>query len=224
MEIAKLILEYLRVLAWPLVIFIIMILFRSQLKEAFSRLRKADLPGGVSLDFSREVEEARTLSKEVKREAEQEHLGKERKVTSIPSTEANARLIQLGLQPSPSGLDITYYREMAGRDPNLALAGLRFEFEVIARNVAKGFKVNVNINEAPAILFERLLAAGAITRNQFELAISILRLCNAAVHGQLVSRAEAEEVIDIAEVLADQYIRWLSWGFIDGWKPSNKGS
>lgn len=222
MEIAKLILEYLRVFVWPLVVFIIMILFRNQLKEAFSRLRKADLPGGVSLDFNREVEEARTLSKEVKREAEQEHPGKERKVTSLPLTEANARLIQLGLQPSPSGLDMTYYREMAAHDPNLALAGLRFEIEVIARNVAKGFKVSINIDEAPAILLRRLLDAGSITRSQFELAVSILRLCNAAVQGQSVSRAEAEEVINIAVVLADQYIRWLSWGFSDGWKPSNK--
>ncbi len=222
MEIAKLILEYLRVLVWPLVVFMVMILFRNQLKEAFSRLRKADLPGGVSLDFNREVEEARILSKEVKREAEQEHPDKERKVTSLPLTEANTRLIQLGLQPSPSGLDMTYYREMAADDPNLALAGLRFEIEVIARNVAKGFNVSVNIDEAPAILLRRLLDAAAITRNQFELAISILRLCNAAVHGQPVSRTEAEEVINIAVVLADQYIRWLSWGFKDGWKPSNK--
>ena len=61
MEIMKLILDYLRVIIWPSIVFTAMMLFRNQLKAALSRLRKADLPGGVSLDFSEEVKEARTL-------------------------------------------------------------------------------------------------------------------------------------------------------------------
>jgi hypothetical protein len=197
-------------------------MFRDQLKEVISHLRKANLPGGVSLDFAQEVKEARSLSKEVKREAEQEGPQKERLVPKLPLTEANARLIQLGLQPSPSGLDMNYYKDKAAHDPNIALAGLRLEIEAIARNLAKGFKVSIDANEPPAILLRRLLEAGAITRNQFELAISILRLCDAAVHGQTVYRTDAEQVINVAEVLKEQYLRWLSWGFSDGWKPSDK--
>lgn len=44
-------------------------------------------------------------------------------------------------------------------------------------------------------------------------------VCNATVHGQPVSLEQAKSVIQSAEVLADQYLSWLSWGFDDGWEP-----
>lgn len=52
-----------------------------------------------------------------------------------------------------------------------------------------------------------------------QLAMKVLQVCNAAVHGTPVTREEAGEVIGVAEVLADQYLAWLSWGFDDGWTP-----
>lgn len=223
MEIAKLVLEYIKVLVWPTFIIIGVLLFRSQLSAILWRLRKADLPMGVSLDFQQEIREAKNLSQQVAQQVEPPNLPEEKKQRpSIPMTEANARMIALGLQPSPSGLDMTYYRNLAAQDPNIALAGLRIELDVLAKNLARGFKIEINARDNGTRLLQKLRDLGAITMEQFQLAQRVLRLCNAAIHGQTVSHEQADDVIDIANVLRDQYLRWLSWGFDDNWQPVKK--
>lgn len=222
MEIAKLILDYLKVLIWPIVAVTTVLLFRSRLNAIFGRLRKADLPGGVSLDFQEVIQEAKALSQQVAQQKENPNLPEEKKRRpSIPMTEANARMVKLGLRPSPSGLDMTYYRDLALQDPNLALAGLRMEIETLARNLAQGFKLNISDRDSGGRLLHRLHDHSAITHEQLQLAQKVLKLCNAAIHGQIVSREEADEVIGIASVLSEKYLNWLSWGFDDEWKPKN---
>jgi hypothetical protein len=122
METAKLILEYIKVLAWPLVVLVIVFIFRRQIESIVKRLEKADLPGGVSLSLRAEILEAKRISEKVIAEPPPPQ---SRGVASLPLTEANKRMLELGLQPSPSGLNIDYYRDIATNDPNLALAGLR---------------------------------------------------------------------------------------------------
>jgi len=139
---------------------------------------------------------------------------------SIPLTEANARMIKLGLSPMLSGLDIAYYRSKAESDPVLALAGLRIDLEMMMRNVTVGFKLQFAASGPIPRLLGRLKEAGAITPDQMQLAQKIFNVCNQAMHGRFVSRQEAEEVIEAAEVLFRQYLAWLSWGFNDNWKPS----
>ena len=129
------------------------------------------------------------------------------------------RLIKLGLRPSPSGLDLAYYRRLAEQDPNVALAGLRIEIDVQARNLAKGFKVSIDEHDSGSRLFRKVHEGGAITGDQMRLAMKVLRVCNAAVHGITISHHEALDVIASAEVLADEYLAWLSWGFGDDWVP-----
>lgn len=216
MEVARIILEYLQVLAWPAVAILALFLFRDPLTETLRRLRGAGLPGGVSLDFGQEVREAQDLSREV---AKATRKGPERPTPMLPLTEANARLISLGLQPSPSGLEMSRYLELAQQDPNLALAALRMEVEIVARNLAKGFKIDFRPRDSASMLLRWLRDKTAISGDQYDLAQKILRLCNAAVHGTQVSREEAEAVIDVAAVLAKDYLAWLSWGFDDGWTP-----
>lgn len=216
MELAKLILEYIKVLAWPTTTIILVVAFHAPLKAILSRLRKAALPGGVSIDFQEEIQKAKELSRQVEAVPAPED---RRKTPAIPLTEANARMIALGLQPVSSGLDMSYYREIAENDPTLALAGLRIELETLVKNLALGFKVERKKNESVNSLLQRLLHYGAITREQAELARKILSICNKAVHGQTVSHEEAQEVIDAAAVLARYYLSWLSWGFGDDWKP-----
>ncbi|MEO0457553.1 MAG: hypothetical protein AAF152_13380 [Cyanobacteria bacterium P01_A01_bin.114] len=133
MEIAKLVLEYLKVLAWPLVILSIVLIFRRQIESLIKRLEKADLPGGVSISLRAEILEAKKLSEQVIAEPPPP---KAKGLKKLPLTEANLRMLQLGLQPSPSGLNVNYYREIAETEPNLALAGLRLEVDVLARNLA----------------------------------------------------------------------------------------
>ncbi|QTF93723.1 hypothetical protein [Halomonas sp. BM-2019] len=136
----------------------------------------------------------------------------------------NTQLMQLGLRPSSSGLDMQYYRNLADHDPNIALAGLRIEIDVLAKNLAKGFNVEVDERAAGARLLRLLYEEGAMTSDQMQLAMKVLNVCDAAAHGTPISRAEAEDVISSAEVLADQYLAWLSWGYDDGWTPkSEKG-
>lgn len=219
MEIAQLVLEYIKVLIWPIVVILLVLMFRSQLRAMLWRLRKAELPMGVSLDFQEELQEAKSISKQVEKATENEP-----RRPNIPMTEANARMIKLGLQPSPSGLDMAYYRNLAAQDPNIALAGLRIEIDILAKNLARGFQIEVGIRDTGARLLQRLRDAGAITTEQLQLTLKVLRLCNAAVHGEIVSREQADEIIDLANVLRDQYLRWLSWGFDDGWQPSGSKS
>jgi len=88
------------------------------------------------------------------------------------------------------------------------------------RNVAMGFKLQFAPTGPIFQVLARLKGKGAITQDQMQLARKIFYVCNQAVHGRLVSRGEAQEVIDAAEVLFHQYLDWLSWGFDDNWKPS----
>jgi len=221
MEIARLALDYLRALVWPAVTLILGFVFRSELKALIARVRHADLPGGFALDMPQEISAAQELSIRVEgTPAPPQH----KQSPSIPLTEANARMIQVGLRPSPSGLDMQYYRNLAMQDPNLALAGLRIEIDILARNLAKGFGVSVHDSDTGTRLLRKLREAGSITAEQLQLALKVMQLCNAAVHGVPVSQEQAESVIDIASVLAEQFLAWLSWGFSDGWKPSQQVS
>jgi len=218
-EIARLILEYVQALIWPTIAIFVVITFRKQIIVIIERLKGASLPGGVSLNFEEEIRDAKQLSREVESSNKAERSDSR---PSIPLTEANARMLNLQLQPSPSGLNLRYYRNLAEEDPNIALAGLRIEVETLARNLAKGFKVKVGERDSAGTLLRRLHDNEAITSQQFELALKIVKLCNAAVHGKSVSLEEAESIIDVAKVLADQYITWLSWGFDDEWQPKDK--
>ena len=217
MEIAKLVLEYLRVLIWPGVAIGVSLIFQKPLIALLERIRHAELPGGGAIDLADQIKEAKVLSNKVQGTPPPP----ERKTgPTIPLTQANARMIQLGLRPSPSGLDMSYYRDLAQQDPNVALAGLRIELDVLARNLAKGFKVQATDRDSGIRLLRTLHSAGAITADTMELATKVLQVCNAAIHGTLVSQEEAMAVLDSAEVLADQYLSWLSWGFEDGWQPA----
>src|SRR5713226_3757899 len=185
MEIAKLILEYIKAVIWPVTVLNLSLFFRNEIKRALGRLRKAVLPGGVSVDFQEEVHEVKELSEKVE---SAELPGDRKRTPGIPKTEANARMIRLGLRPSPSGLDLSYYREIAERDPILALAGLRIELETWFRNVAQGFKVDTRPYDSMSRVLARLRDAGVVTPDQVMLARRVLSLCNQAIHGSEVSK------------------------------------
>jgi hypothetical protein len=214
MELAKLVLEYVRALAWPATAAAIALMFRKEIRAILARIRKAALPGGVAIDFEDQIRETRELATRV----EATPSPPDRPKTAVlPLTEANARMIALGLQPIPSGLDMSYYRDIAARDPALALAALRIELEILTKNLAKGWGVNVSPHESPSRILRRLRDASAVTEDQFALAQRVLSLANQAIHGRTVSRTEAGEIIEAASALVDDYLAWLSWGFKDGW-------
>jgi len=217
MEIAELILEYIKALVWPAFAITCVVIFRRSIVGLIPRLKNAELPGGVKFDFQEAIEQAQQLKNEIlaapKSADDPPKIGK-----PIPLTEANARMLSLGLQPSPSGLDLRYYRALIEQDPNIGLAGLRMELEVLGRNLAKGFNIPLSESEGGAMsIFRKLLDNGAITGLQFQLLKKVIELCNAAIHGERVTKEQAGSILDTMKFLADDYIAWLSWGF-----PKNK--
>jgi hypothetical protein len=216
MELAKLILEFLKVLIWPMTIAVLALYFRKPLVAILTRIRKAGLPGGVSIDFQEEIKEAEELAKDIPALAPPDD---KKELPTIPLTEANSRMIKLGLQPVSSGLDVTYFRDLARRDTTLALAALRIEIEILMRNLSKGFNIVLGKNVSISSMLDRLHANAAVTGPQVDLARKILTICNRAIHGQPVSRLEADQVIDAASILFNNFLAWLGWGFDDNWVP-----
>ena len=210
MRVATLVLEYLTVLAWPTVVLILVCVFRQHIRDIVKRLKNADLPGGVKLNLQETIKETEKLSVDV---AEIKPPPEKRDIPTIPLTEANARMMAVGLRPSPSGLDLDYYRTLAQQDPNIALAGLRIELEIITNNLAKGFKVEIRERTPLRRLVAELYKHNAITVEQKRLIENISSVCNAAAHGEPVTLPETNQIIESAEVLAQQYASWLSWGF-----------
>lgn len=215
MEIAKLVLEYIKVMVWPSITLLILFIYRSQISEIFRRVKSAKLPGGISIEtFPEQLQKAKELSKEVLEERATKKI--EMKGPLIPLTEVNEKMIKLELAPSPSGLDFTYYLPLAEQDPNLAFAGIRLEFEVMLKNLAKGFKVEINDKSSAIMVARKLLEHYAITQNQFQLISEVLKLCNAAIHGEKPSLTDVESILEIISVLKEDYVSWLSWGFQGG--------
>lgn len=228
MEIFELIIKVLEIIVWPSVVIIIMLVFKNSLSGLFTRLTKANLPGDVTLSFAEGIKELEEVSERVKNAPPKEGITKisvKNLTLATPDerdSKFNSRLISLGLRPSPSGLDMEYYKNLTYLDPTLALAGLRIEIDLLARNLAKGFNISINKRETGASLIRKLYASGAITREQMDLTHKVLSLCNMAVHGEPVTRSNANNIIEIAEILSSDYKLWLSWGFDDNWKPKVK--
>ncbi len=97
----------------------------------------------------------------------------------------------------------------------IGLSGLRIEMEIIFQNLLRGWNIKSDKYESPTRILRKLYEVHAITSQQYELAAQVLRLCNKAVHGELVSRNDALRVLEVSVTLVEQYISWLSWGFKD---------
>lgn len=217
MEVAKLILEFVQAAIWPSVVVLALYFFKGEVKLLLKRLASVKI-GDHSVEFFQsELDKAQELSADVRTDPDVPEEKRERIAAApkIPLTDANTQMLKHGLRPSPSGLELAYYREIADRDPALALAGLRIELEIIGQNLAKGFNVDIPQRASVTTIFRALADAHAVTNKQYNLVQSITRLANSAVHGAPITRDDANAVIDTADVLRDQYLAWLGWGFQD---------
>ncbi|MEZ5337297.1 MAG: hypothetical protein R3F46_03450 [bacterium] len=210
------ILEYLKVLIWPSTIAAVFLTYKKEIRNILPRMTKAEFPGGVSFNFSEKIEETKALSEKVENAPS---IKNQEENAVIPLTDANLKMLERGLDPSPSGLNLDRYYDLAVQDANLALAGIRMELETQIRNLVKGYtlsdgrKLNVSLRTPITKLLDILFNNAAITENQWELARNVLQMCNAAIHGYKVSHSEAVAILDTASVLRDDYLEWLSWGF-----------
>lgn len=209
MELTKIILEFIKVFIWPLVVIIIIISFREQIRTLLLKAKKAQLPGGICFDFDNEIKQLKKISKTVKEQIPEN----KKKIPLILLTDANKRMIELKLVPSPSGLNISFYKDLAVQNPIVALSGLRIELDQMLRNVAQGFDVIVDKHSSINKILGKLYRENAITHEQYNLILRIIQICNVAMYSQQITQKQAQEVFEIAEILRDQYLSWLSWGF-----------
>jgi len=209
MELAKLILEYVKVLAWPMTAIFLGIYFRKSLVAVLARLEKATLPGGISLDFDKKIQQIEALSEKVSANPEPQQ---QPKATLIVTTDANKRMIELGLMPVQSDLNISYFEELADHDPALAIAAPRMEIEILAKNLVIACKIPISTDRSSSALslIRELSANKALKEYQSSLAIQIVQLCNLVIHGKRISRESAEKVFNGVAILYMDYLLWLS--------------
>lgn len=213
MEIAELILKYIEALIWPAVTVLIIFYFRDEISKLFDRTKKVNLPGGISIEtFEEKLEEGQQLEKEIKSErkpAVQTYLKKQ----SQKKYNVNKRMLELGLKPSPSNLNMDYYREIAKNDKQLAMTGLRRDLELMVGNLANGFKIKVADNEPFQNIINKLEKESFITNKQAEFIRIISDLTNYAIHGEEISKKQFESVLELSDTLVEYYIAWLEWHF-----------
>ncbi|WP_321488228.1 DUF4145 domain-containing protein [uncultured Hyphomonas sp.] len=189
-EIAKLVLEYIRVLVWPALILLLVCMFQNEFVSLLDRMVKWAGPG-FSAEFS---ERAQELEEDV------ESIPPSPLSTDIevPSSDINVRLTDAGFEELKGSFGFISYQDIAQINPSLALAGLRMDLEIMLHNLAKKANIDVS-NRSISFVLKELLSAEVISSRDFNLAKEINFLCNLAVHGQSVRRQDALHVAESGE-------------------------
>ncbi len=207
MEIAELILEYIKVLIWPFVALIAMFKFKPEFAELFSSIKKLKLPGGTEIDWAKTVEEAEQAAEAIKNPTRE---------LSIETAEEKAFIeqsIRHSLDLSPSYYNFDSYLDMAEKDHNLALAGVRIEIEKILRNMAQLFSLELpNTKSSINVLMNELRKAYVLEDPQYKLLQSITKLANEAIHGNNVRKEYAVRAIESAKIFLEYYIPLMTGG------------
>jgi len=213
-ELLKIILDFISNALWPIIILVIVFIFRTEIKKLVDKARKLELPGGISIEtVSEEINKAKELAEEIKIERKPEIQRLIKKSPSNKETYANKRMTELGLILSPSGLDLDYYKKIAETDLRLSLVGLRIDFEMMLKNLAKGFNIPVSEKEPISKTISNLFKAGAISSRQYEFINTIFKITNAAAHGADITKRQVFDVLEMGQVLIDDYVAWLDWRF-----------
>lgn len=101
---------------------------------------------------------------------------------------------------SKSGEPDSLYMQIAERDPNLALAGLRIEIEKKLLRIAQANDIStykLSVGKTLRLLAERQ----AITKDEYYALQDIVSVLNPAVHGATVSRDTVEYALDMGTSL-----------------------
>jgi hypothetical protein len=200
MEIARIVLDYVKVLAWPSVVAMGLLLFRRELQNLVATLQHLKLPGGAEMDWQRQIQATEQAAEKV--EAEQPR--------PLPRRGIVQRIYDRRLMRSSSDYDFSYYEKIAETDPNLALAGVRMELEPMLRNLATVYQVDYDERAAPMQVARLLREQGVLRKEEDELLRQIISVASRAVHGQDVSREDALRTIKAAEIFRDAYLAHMA--------------
>jgi hypothetical protein len=158
--------------------FIILIYFISSIPFIAQYMKKVKFPG-AEFEFKEEIRKTEKLL----------HLSGTAKVR----TEANASLTVV----KSKALDNA--RKLLDSDPVLALAALRIEIEKSLKVIAK--KLDLPIKEKRSItkIIANLNRKEIFSYGQVKILRKIIQMCNKAIHGAVISKGEAKEIIFLTE-------------------------
>lgn len=159
-----------------LILFILFIPFVAQY------LRKAKFPA-VEFEFKDEIRETEKLVQLSVEQAEKAESAGEKKILPFET------------------FNLFTSRELLDSDPVLALAVLRIEIEHKLRLLCDFLDLPTKDKLPISKLIESARRKELLSSEQITALRKIVNMCNKAIHGSLISKKEAREIIDLAEEL-----------------------
>ncbi len=213
MDIARLSLEFVRAIAWPIVVLAAVLVFRRELSALLSRLRTMKLPGGAEFNFNEAVISIEKSSKETSRSLRPP--GGRQPLAQNVRQRVNSLIQDRKLMVSQSGYDLAYYLDIAQSDPNLALAGIRMELERMFRNMLVLDGEDLDRKRLSAGQYLSILRTREmIPASMYQLLSQTIEVGNAAVHVSDIDKDLSLRVINSLKVFVAFYLNWIQSNYI----------
>ena len=101
-------------------------------------------------------------------------------------------------EPIPDEIEPTR-QDLLRFDPNLALASLRIDIEKKVKQIAKQKDIFINRKSLGAIL-KTLHTNEIIESSEYDTLLSVIDICNKAVHAERIDHFVASKVLDVGEL------------------------
>ncbi len=163
-------------------VYTIIVFFILAIPSVASYLKEATFPGAKFI-FKDEIKETKKLVKESKDEAEIE-----KKWPLLFET-----------------FNLSSAKELLESDPVVALAALRIEIEKKLRNAVHFLDIPVKGRMILPKIIKALEEKNTLNHRQIKALKKILDMCNQAIHGVDVTNEEAEQIIDLADELNNNF-------------------
>jgi hypothetical protein len=160
----------------------IVILFILSIPFVAQYLRKAKFPG-AEFEFKEEIRETQKLVQLSVEQAEKDERAGEAKILPFETFKLSA------------------VKELLDSDSVLALAALQIEIEKKLRTAADFLDLPMRDRLSISKLIGAVSRKELLSFEQITALRKIINMCNKAIHGSLISREEAREIIDLAEEL-----------------------
>lgn len=160
----------------------VLILFILSIPIFAPYLRKAKLLG-AEFEFKDEIRETEKLVQLSVEQAEKAEIAGERKILQFET------------------FKLSTARQLLDSDPVLALAALRIEIERKFKLLVDSLGLSIRNEQSMSKLIEAVKKQGLLSSEQVAALQKIVSMCNKAIHGSLISKTEAKDIIDLAEEL-----------------------
>ena len=90
-------------------------------------------------------------------------------------------------------------RKLLDSDPVLALAALRIEIEKSLKTIAKKLDLPIKEKQSITAIIVNLKSKEIFSHEQVLILRKIIQMCNKAIHGAVISKGEAKEIISLTE-------------------------